>query len=56
VNLRTGRIALRSPPSLRVVRGQAWSPDGTKLLITTSCGLDEANIRSKSWRTFRACH
>lgn len=56
VNVRTGRVALNSPPWVRVVRGQAWSPDGTKLLITTSCGLAEATIRSRHWRTFRACH
>lgn len=55
VNIGTGHVALRSPPSVRLVRGQAWSPDGTKLLITTSCGLDEANFRSRHWMTFRAC-
>jgi Tol biopolymer transport system component len=55
VNVRTGRVALRSPRDVRVVRGQAWSPDGTKLLITTSCGLDEANFQTRHWQTFRAC-
>lgn len=55
VNVRTRHVVLRAPRSVRDVRGQAWSPDGTKLLITTSCGLDEANFRSRHWMTFRAC-
>jgi Tol biopolymer transport system component len=56
VNLRTGHVYLRSPPWTGNMQGQAWSPDGTKLLVTSRCGLYEVNIQTRHWRTFRACH
>jgi dipeptidyl aminopeptidase/acylaminoacyl peptidase len=55
-NLRTGHVYLRSPPWAGNAQGQAWSPDGAKLLVTSRCGLYEANIQTRHWRTFRACH
>jgi hypothetical protein len=56
LNLRTGHVYLRSPPWAGNAQGQAWSPNGTKLLATSRCGLYEANVQTRHWRTFRACH
>jgi WD40 repeat protein len=55
-NLRTGHVYLHSPHWAGNVQGQSWLPDGTKLLVTSRCGLYEANIQTRHWRTFHACH
>jgi WD40-like Beta Propeller Repeat len=62
VNLRTGRVYLRSPAVLAIVSAQAWSPNGKQLLVVARPGgygdcpsLYKVTIKPPRWTLFRSC-
>lgn len=62
VDLTTRRVVLRSARRLGQVDGQAWSPDGSKILVVARYhdpgGLGciyLANVATRRWRLFRPC-
>jgi Tol biopolymer transport system component len=62
IDLSTRRVVLRSARRLGQVDGQAWSPDGSKILLVARYHEQEGlgclyvgNVATRRWRLFRPC-